>query len=308
LKRQIGFFLCAACIASAAVAMSAGKTGKKGIASCLPDTGELGPWHEADTPAVYSGQKLFSFIDGGADIYLEYGFKKVIAVEYLNSRESSIKLEIYEMSDDAAAFGMFSLNNRIKGKKMAFGNESIFNQYYLTFWKNSHLVYLTASDTTTETITGLMTIASATDRRLGKRGKKPRIIDYLPKSGLESSSYLRGPLGLSSLYIFDTKNIFEVREGIVGIYPGYRVFIFNYNSGKKASGIFYKLDEALKKGGRFSDFGKRGDRYLMKDKKGQNISIGLFDRMIFVVMTGETGIIGKIENSLTNLLKDKLIK
>ncbi|RPI04869.1 MAG: hypothetical protein EHM64_08550, partial [Ignavibacteriae bacterium] len=72
----------------------------------LPDS--IGGWTRSDPVTIYSGTDLFKLIDGGADIFLEYGFKKVVVQRYSDRNENSIDIEIYEMEDSSSAYGIFS--------------------------------------------------------------------------------------------------------------------------------------------------------------------------------------------------------
>ena len=56
----------------------------------------------------YSGQALFGYIDGGAELYLEYKFKKLGRQEMLYTNERFI-LEIYQMEGANEAYGIFSV-------------------------------------------------------------------------------------------------------------------------------------------------------------------------------------------------------
>jgi hypothetical protein len=58
---------------------------------------------------IYEGNGLWGYIDGGADIYHEYGFIKVILQE-IRWGDDSFKVEMYQMSDAGAAFGIFSIS------------------------------------------------------------------------------------------------------------------------------------------------------------------------------------------------------
>jgi hypothetical protein len=60
---------------------------------------------------IFDGNSLWGYIDGGADIYLEYGFDKLIAQE-ISWKELHFKVEIYKMKDAEAAFGIFSVSHR----------------------------------------------------------------------------------------------------------------------------------------------------------------------------------------------------
>ena len=57
---------------------------------------------------TFSGESLYGYIDGGADLYLEYGFTGVIITEFAWLK-GKYKIEIYKMKNPEAAFGIFSV-------------------------------------------------------------------------------------------------------------------------------------------------------------------------------------------------------
>ena len=56
----------------------------------------------------YDGSSLWGYINGGADVYLEYGFEKVLVQEF-NFAGNTIKMDVYRMDSPEAAFGIFSV-------------------------------------------------------------------------------------------------------------------------------------------------------------------------------------------------------
>ena len=61
-------------------------------------------WRPSGSPTVFQGESLYEHINGGADIYYEYGFVEV-ALEYYGNGDKEVSVEIYRMDDAAAAFG-----------------------------------------------------------------------------------------------------------------------------------------------------------------------------------------------------------
>lgn len=57
----------------------------------------------------FEGTALYGHIDGGADLYLEYGFKKVLVQEIL-WHGYPFRIEIYQMKNEEAAFGIYSIS------------------------------------------------------------------------------------------------------------------------------------------------------------------------------------------------------
>jgi len=58
----------------------------------------------------FEGGALWGHINGGADLYLEYGFNRLLFQEIL-FKEINFRVEIYIMNDPEAAFGVYSVNH-----------------------------------------------------------------------------------------------------------------------------------------------------------------------------------------------------
>lgn len=60
--------------------------------------------------SYFDGSALWGYINGGADIFLEYGFDKLMLqeIEWQNFR---FKLELYRMNDAKSAFGIYSVSH-----------------------------------------------------------------------------------------------------------------------------------------------------------------------------------------------------
>ncbi len=56
----------------------------------------------------FDGESLWGYMNGGADIYLEYGFD-ILRVEEFSDEDESIKLELFKMDDPISAFGIYSI-------------------------------------------------------------------------------------------------------------------------------------------------------------------------------------------------------
>lgn len=56
----------------------------------------------------FEGESLWGYMNGGADIYHEYGFVS-LRVEEFSREDESIKLELFRMDNPVSAFGIYSL-------------------------------------------------------------------------------------------------------------------------------------------------------------------------------------------------------
>jgi len=58
---------------------------------------------------TFTESSLYGYINGGAELYLEYGFDTLIVTE-LTVEGNDLKIEVYRMKDPEAAFGIFSVS------------------------------------------------------------------------------------------------------------------------------------------------------------------------------------------------------
>jgi hypothetical protein len=84
-----------------------------GLAAAQPGMPQLVP---GDLPGLevvrvqsYAGKGLYGHIDGGADLYHEYGFER-LSVQELRLNGATYFTEAYRMTDPGAAFGIFSIS------------------------------------------------------------------------------------------------------------------------------------------------------------------------------------------------------
>jgi len=120
-------------------------TSGQALDSLLPAPVDIPGWKISQQPKAYSGDQLFELIDGGADIYLEYGFNQVVSVQYTDPSLNNIQVEIYEMLDDAAAYGIFSITQQMSSWSQEFGEISAVSDDYISFLKSRYYISISWS-------------------------------------------------------------------------------------------------------------------------------------------------------------------
>jgi len=90
---------------------------------------------EMDIPGIiilpgnsFAGEDLHNYISSGADLYLEYGFKKLFVNEYMLDKDEVI-LEVYIMSNAPSAFGIYSISSSRCVQRNLFGSFSCITPY-----------------------------------------------------------------------------------------------------------------------------------------------------------------------------------
>ncbi|MFC2097802.1 DUF6599 family protein, partial [Bacteroidota bacterium] len=78
----------------------------------------------------YDGGSLWGLINGGADVYLEYGFKNLVFQE-VKKDNNNFRIEIYCMNNAESAFGIYSISCFKCEKRNSISGFDCLNQYQL---------------------------------------------------------------------------------------------------------------------------------------------------------------------------------
>ncbi len=75
----------------------------------LPDASRLAGWRVVEGPVSYGPDRLYDYLDGGAERYLGYGFRELVHVRYQLGEDplACVTLDLFDMGGAAGAFGLF---------------------------------------------------------------------------------------------------------------------------------------------------------------------------------------------------------
>jgi len=264
---------------------------KSALQEILPGK-DISGWSAKGEPEVYVGDDLFLYINGGAEIYHEFGFKRVIVQDYTAEKNKAIALEIYEMASSRGAFGIYTFKTTAQGQQLHIGDQASLEDYYLNFWKGKYLVTLTGFDEDFATIQGLKKIAEGVADKIAASGKAPALTALLPASGLVSAGvkYFMGPLALYNSYRFFADEILSLQEGIRGNYAeGYSVFVFSHKREEEGRQKFSQLCAQFGRDSRYVRIEELDkDTVRILDQKGKVVFLSYTKAHTFIVTGIET--------------------
>lgn len=272
------------------------------ISSLLPDS--AGSWKKYDSANLYIGDDLFTLIDGGADIYHEYGFVKVVTQRY-ESNDRHIDAEIYEMKDSSSAFGIFSLQTFRTGKRIQFASGASLGDGFLIFWKGDYFVTLSTSDASGEASDNLMIIAGEINSRIAPAGI-PDLADLFSESINSNLVYLKGYLAVYNLFLFGTGNIFDVIEGIHFEDNRGKNFVFRYSNEQDAKIKFQYSDSTLKSDKSLEFLNSVTDSYLYKENNGNFILVMRYKEYILISISGTEKDLERMSGDIKTILNKEL--
>ncbi len=260
------------------------------IASYLPQPGEMNDWLPSAKPDYAKGDDLFTLINGGAEIYHEYGFKQAISQSYKNKKGKSFNIEIYEMESPEATYGVYSFKTGNSGKPVEAGHEALLEDYYLNCRKGNFMVTVVGFDSEKVTIDALILAAKTVSAKISSTDKKPSLIELLPVIDDKKPNdilYLKGNLALVNNYEFDSGNIFGLKEGIIGDYGDFKLFIFQYADSAESKKYFDVSKAALQKKTPAGKISCTGDMVFLTDPKGLPSYLSKSGRYI-LILQGKT--------------------
>lgn len=261
--------------------------GQSPLIALLPSENILNKWTIKDSAEVYSDEDLFMYINGGADVYLEYGFASVVTCRYINPAANNIRIEIYEMTDIDAAFGIFSLNSSGKGQPVELGNMAYRYDYYLDVWKKNFFIRCTVSRKDAGVMDTLQLFARSIDQKIENAGKVPQIIHLFDLNDIELSDlkFMRGQIALGNVFNFGHGSIAGFTEAISSKAGDTLLFAFGYKTDHDRREWYSSAKGKMQMNNKFTDYTALEDGFTVKDKNGATYSFKPY-KQFFIVLKG----------------------
>lgn len=213
-----------------------------GLTESLP--AQLQGWQKSAKGEVYTKANLFEYINGGAELYISYDFINLAARTYKKQGDDEvpeIKIDIFDMSSAANAFGVFAHSKEKVDRFIAPDVESEYAAGLLTFWKGRYYVSILAYPETEEKKKLVQTLGRAIATQIKEKSVKPALIDKLPQSSetnntggikldIESIRYFRHYIWLNSYYFISDKNILNLDKETEAVIAKYK-----FDAGEKKS-------------------------------------------------------------------------
>jgi hypothetical protein len=154
------------------------------FASRLP--AQVGDWKKPTKPALYDRKTLYEYIDGGAELYLAFGFEGAVTLEYAADKDDEIKVDIFDMGSPRGAFGAFAHGRESIAAEVGQGSE--YGGGLLTFWKHRWFISVLGYPETVSKRKAVYELARAIAALIPENGAPPAILGALPRPGLVESS------------------------------------------------------------------------------------------------------------------------
>jgi hypothetical protein len=168
---------------------------KERLARLLPEPSEVGASRSGEQKLFSSD--LYQYIDGAADIYLDYGLVAMVHQEY-KAPSTDLTLDIYNMGAPSNAFGIYAAESSPDYHFLRIGAEGYGTNEILNFFQDEFYVKLSAFSDKEKTEPVLERFARAVSRRIGPSAPMPEFLSLFPPQNLVSHSckfVKKSPLG-----------------------------------------------------------------------------------------------------------------
>jgi hypothetical protein len=187
----------------------------------LPQAEFVAGWQTQDTVEHYGPEELFGYIDGGAEVYLEFGFTMLSVQRYVNGDEE-IELNLYEMGGPEAALGIYKYNvaKETAFKEIPARNSGSSSQ--ITIVRGGYFIQINSMTGSAAILPAMLALAQKTLANI-PAGKPVGLLSFLPKAGLvpNSERVFRGPLTLRPIFVFGVSDVLLLNGRVFGVAGDY---------------------------------------------------------------------------------------
>lgn len=168
--------------------------------SVLPQTPDLQDWRMDGGVEVYMPDNLYEYINGAAEGYLDYGFRKLATCRYIRngSEENEITVDVYDMEVPLQGFGIYACERFPEARFIELGAQGHISDTDLGFWQAKFyvkMVFFGQSDNPQNLLLGFGKRISA---RIERNPPQPKFFEVLPnRHRLPNTEqiFLKAPLG-----------------------------------------------------------------------------------------------------------------
>lgn len=232
-------------------------------------------WARAGKEKTFILQDLYNRINGAAELFLEMGFRQLVAQHY-QSGEVTLELEIYQMEDPTAALGIYFHKRGNETPVYGLTGRHTGNRFQITACKGKYFIQINNFSGNERRLPAMVELTRSVLNAVPE-DETVELLALLPQRELLPGSELifRGPFSLQSLYSFGEGDVLQLRGKVFGIAGDYltdgecattRLFI-PYGDRAAATAAYRHLVRHLDP--HMTVIGQNEQRLVFRDFKGE---------------------------------------
>jgi hypothetical protein len=191
-------------------------------------------WEPSGPIRQFTAENLYDYKDGGADGYLIYGFARMSTID-CKSNADTLTIDLSEMNDPDAAYGLFTANRDPKLPFAPIGMGGQIQSQSAIFAKGKYYVEIVevADNPEADHSAVMKACVAMIQQRLQGRETAPEALQWFPQDNLDSVRLIpESVLGLRLL-----------KRGYVAKYKQGQAFVVLETTPESAAEVFKKLRE-----------------------------------------------------------------
>jgi len=254
--------------------------------SLTPETGFYPGWGQSEKSLTFVKNDLYGHIDGGAELFHEFGFDSLLVQRYDNSG-AEIDLEVYVMSSPESALGIYLMKCGRETPLDGIETRNTGSASQLTLVKDRYFILVNSFAADSALLPVMKALAQQT-LSLIPEGKPVTLLEQLPQENLVAGSQrlLRGPFAMQPIFTLGDGDILQQKGkifGLAGDYVGsddsiYTRIIVPYPDRKTAQAAYTYLVDNLDS--YLTVLTKRGSGFAFEDYRKKYGLVSLTDNVL----------------------------
>lgn len=213
----------------------------------LPLSGFAPGWTLEGPVKTYTPDDLFEYINGEAELYLQYGFKDLVSGYYLNGKneKQGLSADVYRMGSPLEAFGIYARYRGMGVRIVEVGQEGFVSAAQMMFCQGRFFVQLNASGTANLDPGIFLSLARTLSRNLPDPPEAIRDLELLKVSGFIPGSEKYVPAGVLGYPFFNKGLMGQVLQQDRPL----RIFVLLGDSAAEARRAVLAYEKALSEKG-----------------------------------------------------------
>jgi hypothetical protein len=191
------------------------------LSHLMPDMAGESQWKTEGETRCYIGEELFNYMDGGAELYHAYGFKRGCVQNYQKG-DNLYTMEVYEMENPPKAFGIYSLDRQ--GEHLPLKQEATYQDGSLTIWKDHYYIRIFIPQKGSHIKEDTLFLGEKAVSRIKGEGEMPYLFKFIPASAQKDTAIsFWQMIPLNNIFFISHENLLNLSgesEGITFLIPG----------------------------------------------------------------------------------------
>jgi hypothetical protein len=167
--------------------------------SVLPEK-LLSGWAREGPPLDFQGGNLFNYIDGGAEIFLEFGFNRLFVQSYKKGN-SEIVLELFQMESPESALGIYLMKCGTETPIEGVPARNSGDKTQFTIIKGTAFIHINNLDGSASVLPAMVELSRNLVEAI-PQGRPVNLLEGLPPEGRipGTERLIRGPYALQAIF------------------------------------------------------------------------------------------------------------